>query len=42
MRPKLDVSKEELIKMYIGDKLSTFKIADEIGCCQATVWKRLK
>lgn len=28
--------------MYEKEKLSTFKIAEQLGCCQATVWKRLK
>lgn len=42
MKNKFDISKDVLTDLYEKEKLTTFQIADRIGCCQATVWKRLK
>jgi len=39
---KVEISKKELIKLYLNKKLTTYDIAEKLGCCQATVWKRLK
>ena len=39
---KIDISKTKLENMYEKENLTTFEIAERIGCCQATVWKRLK
>lgn len=39
---KLEISKEVLIDLYETKKLTTFQIAEILGCCQATIWKRLK
>ncbi len=42
MSSKVNLSKEQLKKLYLKEKLTTYEISDKIGCCQATVWKRLK
>ena len=39
---KIEISKEELEKLYLINKLNTYEIADIYGTCQATIWKRLK
>ncbi|MDO8460011.1 MAG: LAGLIDADG family homing endonuclease [Nanoarchaeota archaeon] len=36
------ISKEELRQLYEKDKLTTFQISEKIGCCQTTIWKKLK
>jgi len=41
MPNKIDISKEKLSKLYEKDKLTTYQIAGKLGCCQATIWKRL-
>jgi intein-encoded DNA endonuclease-like protein len=38
----VEISKELLSELYTKKNLTTFQIADKIGCCQATVWKKLK
>lgn len=38
---KLNIPKETLSRLYLGQKLTTYDIADKFGCCQATIWKRL-
>ncbi len=35
-------SKEELVELYKNQGMTTYQVADAIGCCQATVWKRLR
>ncbi len=42
MPKKVDVSSEVLKDMYEKQELTSFQIAEKIGCCQATIWKRLK
>jgi methionyl-tRNA synthetase len=42
MAKRKEISKEELKYLYEKEKLSTFKIAKQLGFCQATIWKRLK
>ncbi|MBI2449111.1 LAGLIDADG family homing endonuclease [Candidatus Pacearchaeota archaeon] len=37
----INISRESLEDLYKKDKLSTYEIAEEFGCCQATIWKRL-
>jgi len=39
---KIKLSKEKLKKMYEDKNLTTFQIADKMGCCQTTIWKKLK
>ncbi len=41
MPKKVDISGELLFNLYERKKLSTFRIAEKIGCCQATIWKKL-
>lgn len=42
MVEQINISKESLSNFYERDKLTTFQIAKKLGCCQATIWKRLK
>ena len=42
MSKKIEISKELLFKLYWRDKLTTFQIAQKLGFCQATIWKKLK
>ncbi len=39
---KLNISKKIILNLYENEKFTTFQIAEKIGCCQATIWKRLK
>jgi len=39
---RVKISKKEFKKLYEKDKLSTFQISKKFGCCQATIWKKLK
>lgn len=41
MSAPIETSKEELERLYGEENLTTFQIAKRIGCCQATVWKKL-
>lgn len=41
MTYKINPSKELLSKLYEKEKLTTYQIAEKVGCCQATIWKRL-
>src|SRR3989344_3697806 len=36
------IGKGELKELYWNKKLTTYDIAERFGCCQATIWKRLK
>ncbi len=38
---RIEIPKKELKNLYKKKKLTTYKIADIYGCCQATIWKRL-
>ena len=38
---KLDISKEELSKMYLEDKMTAREISMKLGCSSGTVAKRL-
>lgn len=38
---KLLISKELIENLYINQGLTTYQIAGELNCCQATIWKRL-
>jgi hypothetical protein len=40
-RTKKPISSEALEELYIKQGLTTYQIARRLGCCQATVWKRL-
>jgi len=42
MSKRVKISRELLRHLYEKEKLGTFQIAKKIGCCQATVWKKLK
>lgn len=42
MSKKVKISKDKLSELYLDKGFTTFKIAKNLGCCQATVWKRLK
>jgi hypothetical protein len=42
MPKRVDISENKLRNFYIHDKLTTFQIAEKFGCCQATIWKKLK
>ena len=42
MGKKKDISKNQLKNLYEKQKLTSFQIAEKLGCCQATIWKRLK
>jgi hypothetical protein len=42
MSSQLKIPKEILLSLYEKDNLTTFQIAEKFGCCQATVWKKLK
>lgn len=42
MGKKINISKEEFRNLYENKKLTTFQIANYYGCCQATIWKKLK
>ncbi len=39
---KIQISKEILENLYIHKGLTTYEIADQLKCCQGTIWKRLK
>ncbi len=39
---KFVILKTELEDLYENQKLTTYQIAEKYGCCQATIWKRLK
>jgi len=41
MSQKVNISKEQLNKLYEKEKLTTYQIANKLGCCQATIWKKL-
>jgi hypothetical protein len=41
MKGTIQITKEELVSLYEKEKLTTFQIAKKIGCCQATIWKKL-
>lgn len=41
MPKKIVISKKELEKLYLDKKLTTYQIANELSCCQATIWKRI-
>lgn len=41
MSKKIEISEDQLRNFYEKDKLTTYQIARQIGCCQTTVWKRL-
>jgi hypothetical protein len=36
-----EISREFLSELYEREKLTTFQIAEKVGCCQATIWKKL-
>lgn len=38
---RIIISKPLLRELYIDQDLTTYQIAEEFGCCQTTVWKRL-
>jgi len=38
----ISIDKKTLKKLYVNKKLGTYEIADIFGCCQATIWKKLK
>ena len=42
MSKVINLSKRQLERLYLVERMTTFKIADKLGCCQATIWKRLK
>lgn len=42
MSKQIEISMELLSDLYKNQKLSTFQIAEKLGCCQATIWKKLK
>ena len=37
----ISILKQELKELYIEKRLNTYQIAKKLGCCQATIWKRL-
>jgi hypothetical protein len=39
---KIKLSQKLFSQLYEKEKLSTFEIAEKIGCCQTTIWKKLK
>lgn len=39
---KKTISEEDIRNLYCKERLTTFQIADLLGCSQATIWKRLK
>jgi len=39
---RITISKKELKELYEKKKMTSYEIADFYGCCQCTVWKRLK
>ncbi len=39
---KVFIKKRELEDLYLKQKLSTYEIAEKFGCCQATIWKKLR
>ena len=39
---KVDIQESVLRDLYEKRKFTTYQIADKLGCCQGTVWKRLK
>ena len=41
MSKQIKISRELLFNLYEKEKLTTFQIAEKIGCCQATIWKKL-
>lgn len=38
---RIDILQNLLKDFYINQGLTTFEIADKLGTCQATIWKRL-
>ena len=42
MAKRVLISKKDLVRLYKKDMLNTFQIADKLGCCQSSVWKKLK
>ena len=38
---EIKLPKEQLKELYERKKLTTYQIADEFKCCQATVWKKM-
>ncbi len=38
----VEISKSELKRLYLNKKLTSYDIAQKFGCCQASVWKKLK
>jgi len=41
MIKKIDIPKGELKELYEINKLTTYQIAENYNCCQATIWKKL-
>jgi len=41
MKVGLNISEAKLKGLYEKQKLTTYQIAEKLGCCQATVWKKL-
>jgi len=39
---KTNIKKRDLENLYLREKLTTYQIAEKYGCCQATIWKKLK
>lgn len=42
MSKKIKILEEVFRNLYEKENLTTFQIADKFGCCQATIWKKLK
>lgn len=38
---RITMSQEQLRELYEKERLTTYQVAKRLGCCQATVWKRL-
>lgn len=38
---KIDINKNDLMDLYLKQKLTTYEIAEEYGCCPATIRKKL-
>lgn len=41
MKKVVKITKSQLEKLYIKDKLNTYQIAKRLRCCQGTIWNRL-
>ena len=41
MAKRVKISKKLLGNLYNKQKLNTFQIANQLSCCQATIWKKL-